>query len=70
MKKSTDPALEDTVFFEVGGSKGRLLALLTEGNTGTRVQETLPDGTRRLWRICMNTFRLNPLEVVPNAASN
>jgi hypothetical protein len=70
VKKSTDPALEDTVFFEVGGSKGRLLALLTEGNTGTRVQETLPDGTRRLWRICMNTFRLNPLEVVPNAASN
>jgi hypothetical protein len=69
VKKSTEPALEGTVFFSrlASGNTGRRVKPLgPDGDEGgedghTTLVETLPDGTRRLWRIHANTFTHNPL---------
>jgi hypothetical protein len=72
--KSTDPALEGTVLFATGGAATRRLEPIIESepshsrrSAATRLRETLPDGTTRLWAIHANTFQrdLFPASAAP-----
>jgi hypothetical protein len=75
--KSTDPALEATVLFATGGpapgaATRRLEPISTTlasepPSPATRLRETLPDGTTRLWTIHANTFQR---DLFPAAAAS